>query len=400
MSSSDDDSNSNTLKQREKTISANTIKIIKEYGKMMIIIPISVFTFGVLGLYMTKIAQANILPTDPDNAPFTSKICGIDSAPIYYNFLSSGDESYGQPMFFDHEFFLETYKTDSIICWLKKRADLATKTPNVSNYLYKIFRDVCIFNNYIINLFYYGISGLPELAIMTICGLAWHFILIALGVLNFIVVAYYIFAHILDSFNQTGLGEDIVETSSDGWFFKTAMKALMFFMIFGIIMLAFYGVGAVFFTIYCLLIPFFVRFKKSDQSPDKYKKYSNHENIWDFFKDILYFKKIYFLFLTLCSLLSAFVTVGGGKAAAPIVFVGLIVLALGYLKDKSIVEEIVAGSNNAFTRIPADFKIGQGEIAKSCGNTFKECKGANEGADAGGTGADTDATDADATNTE
>lgn len=355
--------------KKNKNISDKTETFFKEYGWSLLCIPISVFTIGTIGLYMTKVAQSNMLPRSPLNAPFTSVINELNAADIYYNNVSYDDVKFGKSMFFDQMGFLNTYKTSNI-CNLKKAADNATSVPNVANYMSNVTNSMTQFNSNIMNKFFLNLSILPEWSVMLIYGLFWYIFVIILFVLNYGMNAVYQIYYLFNSLYENSKGEKIYEgfsTSISEIFTRIGYKVILYWGLFiGTFISIFSGISALITTFNALFTPLFVKYKTSSANI----KYAEQNNIYNFIKDILYYKQTYFLMLTLVSLTYSYTKVVGMVGIIPGIIVALLVYYMGYLSDKSIIDTIVNNTDTTFTKIASNYNISQSGFGKKLSVPF------------------------------
>ena len=88
-------------------------------------IGILVFIIGGLGLYTTKVAQANILPDDIELAPYTVFDRVVNDIPIDINimrqsFWSENKDTVSQKIKFNSQEYLDSFN-GSLLCSIKKK---------------------------------------------------------------------------------------------------------------------------------------------------------------------------------------------------------------------------------------------------------------------------------------
>jgi hypothetical protein len=276
-------------------------------------------------------------------------------------------------MFFNADDVLEMFKKGSILCNLKQMADEATTTPNISNYAHKIVRDVIATNCYIMNGMFIYLSYLPEWLMLLLYGSLWYLFVMIMGIMNIGITYWYCITHLINTFGRKGSGEVIEDPPSSGYlsyFSSILVKCFMFFIIFIILLLIIHlFLGAIFFTIYSLCLPLFVKYadKKDGVS------YNRKNGFMQFFTDVLYFRKTLLMIVSLLGLFYSFVSAGGANATLPAVIIIGIVYALGYLNDKKIQEEILANMSGDFVNIARDYIITQAEVSKEPSGNPYEC---------------------------
>ena len=130
MSTTQDTSAVDKKKNTETTPSityADYKKFILNYLLSIIFtISITIFIIGTLGLYTTKVAQANILPDDIKLAPYTIIDRIVENEPIDINimrpsFFSENKDTLSQKALFNSQEYLDSFNK-SFLCSLKKNA--------------------------------------------------------------------------------------------------------------------------------------------------------------------------------------------------------------------------------------------------------------------------------------
>lgn len=282
-------------------------------------IGISIFVIGGLGLYTTKVAQANILPDDIELAPYTIfdrivKPISVDMNVMRPSFFSDNKETLSQKAIFNSQEYLDSFN-NSFLCSLKKSADPnAGLFANAPLYFSFVYDNLVAKNFLAINTIFFYLSYLPESAIMFLYGIFGIFLWVGLYFFN---VCISIFYHII---NIPQLFRDIKQSEPEGLFSNIfgeepkpnskweATENISFLRFFKFILFFFLWipVGAfsafitpAFFTIYALISPVFTSYKLK-QTSQQNKSF----NVFDFIKDTFAYKKFFFFVLATLSLFS------------------------------------------------------------------------------------------------
>jgi hypothetical protein len=292
-------------KKNENTGAPNGIDIkgfFKNYiSSIIFTIIFSVFIIGTLGLYTTKVAQANVLPDDVNLAPYTNLFRPVEEIPIDINikraniFLANNDDVSQKALFLSSE-FLESFK-NSFICKLKTYSSPNSNWfSNGTQYFSNVYDSMCAVNYWAITTIFYYLSFLPEPIIMLLYSFFGIFLWIGLYFFNICTSLAFHFFHIPQLVrNAQKNNRDEWQAQADITFFnwKTLFLGLWFIPV--IISVIFFPV---FNTIYGILSPLTVTYKiKGDKS-------SQSHDFWDFLKDTFIYKKLFFLILATVSLIS------------------------------------------------------------------------------------------------
>jgi hypothetical protein len=312
-------------------------------------IGISIFIIGGLGLYTTKVAQANILPDDIELAPYTiiDRIVNpisVDMNVMRPSFFSENKETLSQKAIFNSQEYLDSFNK-SLLCSLKKSADPNSGLfANGSLYFSFVYENLIAKNFLAINTIFFYLSYLPESAIMFLYGLFGIFLWLGLYFFNVCISIFYHIINIPQLFRdvvendktmfggefQGSLAPDVSKPSSK-WeagehisFFRL-MKLILFFCIWSWIGAISTFVMPAFFTIYGLISPLFASYKLK-QTPGKQDK---SFNIFDFIKDTFAYKKFFFFILATLSLFSNGVKYLGNNAIVGIIFAVIFAYFMG-----------------------------------------------------------------------
>ena len=282
------------------TTSPDFIGFISNYiSSILFTIGISIFIVGGLGLYTTKVAQANILPDNIEDAPFTVMDRIVKDIPIDMNImrpsiLTDNKSTLSQKAIFDSQEYLDSFNK-SFLCKLKKSADPnAGLFANAPLYFSFVYDNLVAKNFLAINTIFFYISYLPESVIMLLYGLFGTFLWIGLYFFNICISIFY---HIL---NIPQLFRTVSETNDKKWetmehisFFRI-MKLILFFFLWLPVGTLSAFIVPLFFTLYGLICPLYATYK--------FKQSNQKLNIFDFIKDTFAYKKFFFFILATISL--------------------------------------------------------------------------------------------------
>ena len=283
-------------------------------------IGIVVFIIGGLGLYTTKVAQANILPDNIELAPYTIIDRVVKDIPIDINvmrptFWSENKDTFSQKAIFDSQGYLDSFQ-NSFLCSLKQKAD-PKDGANAALFFSRVYDNLVAKNLLIINKIFFYLSYLPESVIMFLYGLFGIFIWIGLYFFNMCISIFYHFVNIPELFRETNEDKNKWE-SDDNISYLRFSKFLLFCFIWIPVGLFSTFVMPIFFTIYGLFSPLFATYTIKGTK----KSYG----IYDFIKDTFAYKKLFFFILATLSLVSNGSTYLGSNAIIGI----LIAVAFAY----------------------------------------------------------------------
>ena len=310
------DSSTNAIEEKKAEDTGSTNKMdfkgfIKNYiVSIVFTIGIGVFLIGTLGLYSTKVAQANVMPTDVNLAPFTDVNRVVQELPIDMNAVGK----MSQKAVFDSQDYLASFK-DSILCSLKKSAKPTSGFfANGALFFSKVYDNIFAkVYEAVTNIFLY-MSYLPEWLTMILYSLFGIFIWFGLYVYTFVVSMFYHVLNIPELFRDS-LPNDAStwEASSDISMIRIT-KALLFFFVW--IPVGFMSVifSPIYATLNGLIAPLTAKY--SVAGVENGKKHS----VLDFIKDTLFYKKSLFVILASLSLAS-----NANKYLGSVALVGVLV---------------------------------------------------------------------------
>jgi len=320
-------------KETGKSIDSMDYKgfITNYISSILFTISLSIFVIGGIGLYTTKIAQANILPDDIELAPYTLFDRVVNDHPVDINimrpsFLSENKDTLSQKALFNSKEYLDSFN-HSFLCSLKKSADPnGGIMSNASLYFSKVFDNLTAKNYLAINKVFLQLAQLPESVIMILYGLFGIFLWVGLYFFNICISIFYHIINIPQLFREPveqssflfGKEETKKWEETDEISFFRLVKFLMFFFIWIPIGTLSAFVVPIFFTIYGLLSPLYATYRIK-QNVTNNKSY----NVLDFIKDTFAYKKFFFFILATISLIS-----NGTKYLGNNAIIGIIIAIL------------------------------------------------------------------------
>jgi len=327
--------------------------ILNYLSSIIFTIGICIFIFGTIGLYTTKVAQANILPDNIELAPYSVIDRIVKDIPIDINimrpsFFSENKDTLSQKAIFNSQEYLDSFN-DSFLCYLKKRAEDPNGglAANASLFFSSVYDNIVAKNFLAINTIFFYLSYLPESIIMIIYGFFGIFLWIALYLFNVCISIFYHIVSIPQLFrNESENNPKMWEASENiGFFnigfFKFNIKLLFFCFIWWWVGMISAFLSPAFFTIYGLISPLYAKynFKQNDKS----------FNIIDFIKNTFAYKTFFFFVLATISLFSNGIKYLGSKSIIGIIVAVMFAYFMGLYTN----EMPVLGEDN-FT-----FKIRQ-----------------------------------------
>ena len=280
---------------------ANTSGFISNYlSSIIFTIGFSVFFIGSLGLYTTKVAQANILPDNIELAPYTIFDRIVDDIDIDINimrptFWSENKETLSQKVRFNSQEYLDSF-SNSFLCSIKKSA-----TPdngifaNAPLFFSKVYDNIIAKNFLMINSLFYYLSYLPESIIMLVYGSLGIFIWMGFYLINLGFSVFFHFINIPQLFRTTS--EDIKQWESQETISLFRLgKLLLFFFVWIPVGLLSTFVSPMIFTLYGLICPLYASYSINNSN----QKYG----LFDFIKDTFSYKRLFFFILATVSLIA------------------------------------------------------------------------------------------------
>jgi len=291
--------------------------ITNYFSSIVFTIGISIFIIGGLGLYTTKVAQANILPDNIELAPYTIFDRIVKDDPIDINimrpsFFSDNKTFLSQKAIFNSQEYLDSFNK-SFLCSLKQNANPnGGFIANPSLYLSFVYDNIVANVFYCVNTIFFYLSYLPESLIMLLYGIFGVFIWFGLFLITFVLSCFYHFINIPQLFRTVSEENDKQWESLESISFLRFMKFILFFFLWGPFGLASACITPIFFTIYGLIAPLFAKYKiKNLKEEDK--------NITNFLYNNLVYKKFFFFILATVSLFTNGIKYLGNNAIVGII---------------------------------------------------------------------------------
>lgn len=294
-------------------------------------IGISVFVIGTIGLYTTKIAQANILPDNVELAPFTVIDRVVENISVDMNVMrpsvfSENKDILCQKAIFNSQEYLDSFN-NSFLCSLKKSAEDPDGgvSANASLFFSSVYDNLVAKNFSAINAIYFYLSYLPESLIMIIYGIFWIFIWIILYFFNVCMSIFYHIIHIPQLF-RSGSEEKKGKWESDGDIGFFNFKLVLFCFVWWWIAMISSFVSPMFFTFYGLISPLYATYEV--------KQMNKQFTLIDFIKDTFTYKSFMFFILATLSLLSNGYTYLGNNAIVGIIIAIIFAYFMGLYKNE------------------------------------------------------------------
>jgi len=287
----------NDKKSGDKTKDQFKTFISKFLSSIILSIGVTIFIVGGLGLYTTKVVQANLLPDDIELAPFTVFDRVVKDIPIDINimrpsFFSENKETISQKAIFETKAYLDSF-SNGFLCSLKENADVNSGLfANIPLFFSMVYDEIVAKNFYFMNKVFLYFSYLPESIIMLLYGIFGIFIWIILYFWNVAISIFYHFINIPNFFRDSENGK---WESQDNISFLRFTKFILFFFIGIPISFMSSFIAPIIFTIYALIAPLYATYKL--------QKTNKSCNVTDFIKDTFSYKKFYFFVLVTFSLI-------------------------------------------------------------------------------------------------
>lgn len=299
--------------------------IINYIVSIVVTIGILIFIIGGLGLYTTKVAQANILPDDVELAPYTIFDRIVKNKPIDINimrsFFSENKEILSQKVEFYSQEYLDSFNK-SFLCYLKKYADPNyTLFPNAYLYFSFVYDNIVAKNFFAINTIFFYLSYLPESAIMFLYGLFGIFIWIGLYIFNCCISIFYHIINIPQLFRIVSEHDNTKWETTEDISFLRFMKFILFFFLWIPLGMLSVIVTPIVFTFYGLIAPLFASYK--------FKQTNNRLNVINFINDTFIYKKLFFFILATLSLFSNGITYLGNNFIVGIIVAVIVAYFMG-----------------------------------------------------------------------
>jgi len=302
-------------------------------------IGIGIFVIGGLGLYTSKVAQSDILPTDINLAPYTDiELKNFIVEPVEINIMkphlfSPADQTTSQTAMFNYKGYLDSF-VKSFICSLKAWAD--PKGGFFSNYaLYfsKVYDGIVATNFSFINMTFGGLGGkIPEGIFMILYGLFGPIVWLILFLFTNLISIFYHAKNLWQLFRgKIGEEHNFIWTANAQWF---SFWKWVFFFFFGFtICLISTFVSPVLLTIYALFSPLFAKYNLIDIDAQNKPVVTENQGVFDFIQSTFVYKKFFFFILATISLIYNAAIYLGSSYMIGIIIAIVIVYLLGLYKN-------------------------------------------------------------------
>jgi hypothetical protein len=301
--------NTNVIDEKKAEESNTNIGDFKGFAtnylsSIVFTIGIAIFIVGGLGLYTTKVAQANILPDNVELAPFTlldrvvSSDFPVDINIMRTSLFAENNDTLSQKAIFRSQEYLDSFN-GGFLCSLKNSANPENGVfSNASLYFSFVYENIIAKNFLAINTVFFYLSHLPESLIMILYGFFGIFLWMALYFFNVCISIFYHILNIPQLFRSTSEQSEKQWESTDNISFLRITKLLMFFFVWIPVGMFSTFIMPAFFTLYGLISPLFAKYNiKNGESKAPY-------SVFDFIKDTFAFKKSFFFILATLSLFS------------------------------------------------------------------------------------------------
>ena len=318
MSTTEDTSTIDEKKGEDTESSTKFKDFIYNYlSSIIFTIGIGIFFIGSLGLYTTKVAQANILPDNIELAPYTVIDRIVKDIPIDINimrpsYLSETKDILSQKAIFNSQEYLDSFNK-SFLCSLKKNAENPNGGgSNASLYFSYVFDNIVAKNFLVMNTIFLYLSYLPESLIMLLYAIFGIFLWIGLYFFNICISIFYHIINIPQLFrNPSEKFPEKWESSENIGFFNDIPKLLLFCFFWWWVGIISAILSPIFFTIYGLISPLYATYEV--------KQTKKTFNVINFILNTFVYKKLFFLILATLSLFSNGVTYLGSNSIIGII---------------------------------------------------------------------------------
>lgn len=200
MSDSSNTSAINEKKEKIKTSNKGKSPNVSGFISSVIVIFIAIIVYytgsGVL-LYVCKLAQSNILPTDINCYPYTETKPNIQ--PIKTNIFTTNDDP---PLSMKISFPYDSYNSKNYILDMIREYKNDSKSNFLGNYIISMIETIIQFNYSVFNNILNLLNGLPEIIVVIFGPMIVPFILTTLYIVDHFYLIYLWFAN-MDWFFKT-----------------------------------------------------------------------------------------------------------------------------------------------------------------------------------------------------
>jgi len=324
---------------------------------------VGVILIGSIGLFLTKVANANILPTTCDASPYEKFERNVEIDIIYMNPVKQlsfyGLGFWAQPLkywiqeanFVNPDANLDFMKnfTNTWLCSLGYKADPSTdttkegpSTPGLKSPFWTFENNtlksmLCMSFKILSNVFYY-MNYLPEWATMIIFALFFSVILTFIYMGNFIYSIYShlsnipeLFKNIWDPDAFNGRPPSGIEPQGIFDYAKlifSYVKKIFAFLFYLFVALCSAAVSPVFITLYTFIKSLSATYVVRQKEPLANPADAPKQNLFSFIKNVLYYKKTFIIILVMLNLISS-TNKYLGASYMPGVIIAILILIFG-----------------------------------------------------------------------
>ena len=304
-------------------------------------IGVSIFIIGGLGLYTAKVAQANILPSNLDYAPYTDLLGeNLDTnIPISMNimrpnFFSPPEKTTSQTAIFNSEEYLDSF-VNSFICALKTWADPEGGfLSSYALYFSKVYDNIVAKNFLFMNFVFGGLGQmLPESIIMLVYAFFGPIIWIVLFLYsNGLSILFHV-VKLGELFRTKTTIDNHKVWSNFDLFSLNGFFQFLFFIFLGLsICFISTFVTPIIFTLYALIAPLTAKYKLIDTTNND-KQVIENQGVMNFLTSTFVYKKFFFFVLASLSLISNGMNYLGSSYLVGIIIAIVVLYFLGFYKN-------------------------------------------------------------------
>jgi hypothetical protein len=308
---------------------------------------LGVVLIGSMGLYLTKVAYADILPTNINLEPYVessnvnkselmeevikrAKIVTMNPVKIRglfgFDFWNEPIETYSQKAYFDFPTFIKSFKK-SWITKLRNNSKPGNIFSNFNLFLYEVLSQMTASSFDIITNIFQILNYLPEWLTMLVTLFFGLIIGLFIYGYNFVVGIFYHIMNLKEYFrSESWTQPDTWESDSQNpllmmfWWWKPGItKIIMFMFVWWWVTLISVFVSPLFVTLYTLITPLTATYKLE-------KGTNNTYNFWSFIKDNVIYKKSFLLVLATLGLINSTQTYLGNAYLFGL-FIGILIVA-------------------------------------------------------------------------
>ena len=303
-------------------------------------ITLGIFVIGGMGLYITKVANAHVLPDNINYAPYTDAINPDITTvyPVKMNIIkptlfSTEENSTYQTAAFDTKEYLDGF-INSIICALKTWAQPENTLSNYGYYFSKVYDQIISYNFKFTTFLFGGLGHLPESAVMILYGLLCPIFLLIFFLFSMATSIVFHLINLGKIFNEkisVGKDKDKLIWSNNVDWIKLIWNMVVFFFVGMVTCLTSTFLMPVFFAFYALISPLFAKYKIINEHNKE--PITDNQNIGNFIKSTFVYKKLLFYVLATISLIVNGVNYLGSSAIVGIIIAIIIVYFLGLYQN-------------------------------------------------------------------